>query len=96
MRAILDTKHFTKAERRFFEILKKHHIQFSSKVRISGKEVDFLIGDIAVEIGDHSQDVSKNTVLAEAGYSLLFITNKELRNDPEKVERHLLTNWIKV
>lgn len=96
MRVNLDTKHFTKAERRFFEILKKHHIKFSTKVRISGKEVDFLIGDIAVEIGDHSQDPLKNKVLGEAGYSLLFITNKELRDQPEKVERHLLINWLKI
>jgi very-short-patch-repair endonuclease len=97
MRVNLDTKHHTKAERRFVEILKRNHIQFQAKVKICGREVDFLLLEkIAVEIGDHSQDVSKNTAIAEAGYSLLFLTNKELRENPAEVERHLLTNWIRI
>lgn len=94
MRVNLDTKHHTKAERRFAEILKRNHISFRAKVRICGREVDFLLGKIAVEIGDHSQDPLKNKALGEAGYSLLFITNKQLRDNPKEVERHLLDNWL--
>jgi len=94
MRKIIEKKNSTKAERIFYEILKKNHIPFKYSVVIEGREIDFLIGSVAVEIGNHSQDPLKNKGLIEAGYSLLFITNEELYNFPEKVERHLKTNWL--
>lgn len=94
MRKNLDKKHFTKPERIFGEILKKNHILFLTKVKIEGREIDFLIGKVAIEIGNHSQDVEKNSRILENGYHLLFITNSELYDNPELVERHLLDNWI--
>lgn len=84
----------TKAERRFLEILKRNHIPFIFRSKIAGREIDFLIGKIAIEIGDHSQDIVKNKQVIESGYSLLFISNKDLRDNPIEVEKHLLTYWL--
>lgn len=95
MRASFDKKHFTKAERIFGEILKRNHIEFKAKVLVEGKEIDFLLkGKIAVEIGNHSQNKEKNKKVLEAGYSMLFISNKSLYSDPFLVEKHLLENWL--
>jgi len=96
MRINLDKKHFTKPERIFGEILKKNHILFQTKIKIEGREVDFLIGRVAIEIGNHSQDVEKNSRILENGFHLLFITNAELYSNPKAVEFSLLTNWIKL
>ena len=96
MRKILDKKHFTKPERIFWEILKRNQLSFETKVKIEGREIDFLIGKVAVEIGNHSQDVEKNSRILENGFHLLFITNAELYSNPKAVEFSLLTNWIKL
>ena len=86
----------TKAERRFSEILKKNHISFTFREKIKGREVDFILnGKIAVEIGNHSQDTNKNKGILEAGYSLLFISNQDLKESPDLVEKHIINNWIK-
>jgi very-short-patch-repair endonuclease len=95
MRKNIEKKKSTKAERIFYEILKKNHIPFKHRVVIEGREVDFLIDNIAIEIGDHSQDTLKNKRVIESGYNLLFITNKELYESPDKVEQHLKKNWTK-
>lgn len=94
MRKNLDKKHFTKPERIFGEILKRNHIPFLTKVKVEGREIDFLIGKVAIEIGNHSQDVKKNSCILENGYHLLFITNSELYDNPGRVEISLLDNWI--
>lgn len=94
MRALIHKRSSTKAERRFAEILKKNHIAFRFRELIAGREVDFIIGKIAIEIGDHSQNVLKNKGIIEAGYSLMFITNKELRESSHAVEENLLNNWL--
>lgn len=94
MRVNLQKRSSTKSERRFSEILKRNHIPFQFRVKLYGKEIDFLIDYIAVEIGDHSQDTDKNRQLIESGYSILFISNRELRDSPSEVERHVLANWI--
>jgi len=93
MRVSLTKKHNTKAERIFGEILKKNHISFRAKVQIKGREVDFLIGKIAVEIGNHDQNKLKNKFILESGYSILFLTNREIYDSPEKVEV-LLLKWL--
>jgi len=94
MRVNLDKKHYTKAERIFGEILKKNHISFRAKVVIEGREIDFLIGKNAIEIGNHPQNTLKNKHILEAGYSLFFITNIELYTNPELIEQRLLANWL--
>jgi len=68
----------TKSERRFMEVLKKNHIPFRTKVRIQGREVDFLIGRYAIDIDGHDQDPVKNEHLVRAGYVPIHFSNKEI------------------
>jgi hypothetical protein len=67
--------HSTKAERRFMEYCKELHIPFRAKVKISGREVDFVIGRDAIEIDAHQQDPYKNINLANLGYVPLHLNN---------------------
>lgn len=69
----------TKAERIFSERLKKNHIPFRTKVKINGREIDFLIGNYAIDIDGHEQDWTKNHMLAELGYSPIHITNTSVK-----------------
>ena len=80
-------KKSTKAERKFHEILKKLHIPFETKAKINGKEIDFLIGKIVIEIDGHKQNVEKNKMLISNGYSPIHLNNWEINSD--------LENWIK-
>lgn len=68
----------TKAERRFSELLKELHIPFRAKVEIQGREVDFLIGNYAIEIDGHDQNVRKNMRIRAAGYLPLHLNNWEI------------------
>jgi very-short-patch-repair endonuclease len=77
----------TKAERRFHELLKKSHIPFKCKVKIEGREVDFLIGKYAIEIDGHQQDVLKNKMLIEKGYNPIHFNNWEINET--------LIDWLK-
>jgi very-short-patch-repair endonuclease len=92
MRYILNKlKHHnsTKAERRFSEILKRNHIRFRTKVKIGGREVDFLIGKVAIEIDAHPQDVEKNWKLIDLGYSPIHFNNWEIN-----VYEDYLDEWL--
>lgn len=62
------------------EILKKLHIPFRSKVRIGGREVDFLIGTYAIELDGHLQDASKNKMLISLGYNPIHFDSWEVPN----------------
>lgn len=79
--------HSTKAERRFMELCKQLHIPFRTKVMIQGREIDFLIGNYAIEIESHYQDPDKNSMLFNAGYSPVHIMNWDVT--PKLVE------WLK-
>ena len=83
----MNKKNSTKAERRFVEILKENHIPFRAKVKIKGREIDFLIGKIAIDIDCHKQDGEKNRMLVEEGYVPIHFSNREIN---EKI-----TNKIK-
>lgn len=72
----LGTRHSTKAERRFSELLKELRIPFQTKVKINNREVDFLIGEYAIDIDGHPQDVYKNRMLMSLGYNPIHLTNK--------------------
>jgi very-short-patch-repair endonuclease len=73
------TKHFsTKAERRFAERLKNLHIPFRAKVKVKGREVDFICGQYAIDIDGHQQDGDKNKMLVEVGYTPIHIDNKSV------------------
>jgi hypothetical protein len=62
-------------------MLQENHIDFKSKVKLEGREVDFLIGNIAIEIDGHEQVGNKNHLLADAGYVPIHITNDEIYTD---------------
>ena len=70
--------HSTKAERKFSEILKNNHIKFRTKVKLFGKEVDFLIGNNVFEIDSHLQDVDKNKKLIDSGYNVYHLANNNI------------------
>lgn len=80
MRTLLNIRSSTKAERRFHELLKKLHIPFKTKVKIQGREIDFIIGKYAIDIDGHEQDVSKNKMLVEHGYSPIHLSNMSVSN----------------
>lgn len=84
----LTKTHSTKAERRFAELLKSLHIKFQTKVKIQGREIDFLIGNYAIEIDSHVQDVAKNKMLAESGYNPIHFSSNTIPNPH-------LTAWLK-
>lgn len=74
----LTRRHSTKAERRFVEYLKELHIPFRTKIKVLGKEADFLIGTTVIEIDGHPQSVEKNRLLAEHGYNLVHFNNRDI------------------
>ena len=75
MRTQLIVKTSTKAERRFAERLKRARIPFKAKVKIGGREVDFIVGKYAIEINGHEQDTDKNVMLVNEGYIPIHLSN---------------------
>lgn len=80
MRRIL-TRHSSKAERIFYEVLKEFHIPFRHRWIVSGREIDFIVGHHAIEIDGHDQDGSKNELLAKEGYVPIHLHNSEVTRD---------------
>jgi len=76
----------TKAERRFAERLKSGRILFRTKVKVKGREVDFIIGQYAIDIDGHGQAKGKNEMLAKEGYIPIHIDN----NFVDKISLHFL------
>ena len=79
--------HSTRAERKFHELLKSLHIPFRCKIKINGREVDFLIGDYIIEIDSHKQNVEKNRMLRDLGYNIVHLNNWEINDN--------LIEWLK-
>lgn len=80
----------TKAERIFSEILKRNKIAFRTKIRIKGREIDFLIEEYAIEIDGHDQLSSKNHLLIDLGYTPLHYSNQEIYANPLEVEKSII------
>ena len=85
MRPNIPKKHSTKSERIFIEALKERHVEFLFRIKVENKEVDFIIGDYAIEINGHEQDVKKNEMLASYGYIPIHLHNSEVNE--EKIKR---------
>lgn len=75
-------------ERAVAEYLTLRNVVFEQQVRIDRFLVDFLIGDLVVEVdgvywhslpGVVERDIRKASVFAQAGYSLLRLTEAEVR-----------------
>ena len=83
----LQKNNSTKAERRFAEFFKEMRIPFKSKVRVNGREIDFICGKYAIDIDGHQQDVNKNSMLVSLGYIPLHFNNNEINDS--------LRDWVK-
>ena len=89
----LKKSHSTRAERIFLETLKRLRIPFRAKVKIKGREIDFLIGRYAIEIDSHSQDVYKNHMLLNEGYTPIHFQSWFI--DSPSIEKWLKQLWDK-
>lgn len=81
MRKNIKKKDSTKQERIVYEVLKSLHIPFKHRWIIQGREVDFVIGKVALEIDGHDQDGEKNHILAELGYIPIHLHNSEVTKE---------------
>lgn len=90
MRRNILKKNSTKPERIVYEVLKELHVPFRHRWIINGREVDFVIGNICLEIDGHEQDGAKNHMLAELGYLPMHLYNSEITKENIK---KLLINY---
>lgn len=81
MRKNILKKHSTKYERIVYEALKELRIPFRHRWIIGGREVDFVIGRICLEIDGHEQDGIKNHMLADLGYVPIHLNNSEITKE---------------
>lgn len=82
MRHNVLSKHSTKQERIFYEVLKEMRVPFKHRWIIEGREVDFLLWDrVVIEIDGHEQDGEKNHLLAGLGYLPIHIPNSDVTKD---------------
>ena len=95
MRILISKRNFTKAERILCRILQENKIEFLTKQKVNNREVDFLIGNVVIELDGHSQKIEKNNDLAILGYIPLHFTNKEIL-DNRKVVLNEIKKYINV
>lgn len=81
MRYNIDKKHSTKTERIVYEVLKEMKIPFKHRWIIGGREIDFVIDKICIEIDGHEQDVEKNNQLVKLGYTPIHLHNSEITKE---------------
>lgn len=77
----LSKKHSTKSERVFYEVLKELKISFRHRWIVDGREIDFIVGKLAIEIDGHVQDGTKNELLVANGYIPIHFNNKEITKE---------------
>jgi hypothetical protein len=80
MRRNLLRSNSTSAERRVYEVLKQLHIPFKHRWIVDGLEIDFLIGDMALEIDGHIQKVNRNHKILELGFTPIHLSNEATKN----------------
>jgi very-short-patch-repair endonuclease len=81
--------HSTKAERRFLELLKEMRLPFRAKVKVAGREVDFIVGKYAIDIDGHGQDPGKNELLVREGYVPIHFHNSEVKSiDKNNIKKY--------
>lgn len=74
-------------------MLKRNHIPFRAKWRVNGKEVDFLIGRVILEIDGKIHrhiDSEREKMLFDAGYVPIHISVKEIYED-KAIEEKILS-----
>ena len=93
MRIIIHKRSSTKPERIFYEILKRNHIPFKYHVIVDGKEIDFIIGNYAIEIDGHEQSSLRNAWLLSKGYQLIHYRNNALLTNRLVVEEDIKAKY---
>ena len=81
MRLNVLSKHSTKSERRVYEVLKKLKLPFRHRWLVQGREIDFIVGKLAIEIDGHEQDEEKNNLLVSLGYTPVHLHNSEVTEE---------------
>ena len=75
----------SKPERIFSEYLKRRMIKYEFHKKVGPYELDFVFGNIVVEIDgkqhDYAKDGEKNEYLASQGYVPYHFTAEEIRNE---------------
>lgn len=90
MRIKFTKQNYTKAERVLGRILQENKIEFKTKQMINNREIDFLIGNLAIEVDGHSQVESKNNNLLLEGLIPLHFLNQDIINNRKKVAEKLI------
>lgn len=68
------------------ELLKELRLPFRHRWLVNNREVDFIVGKLAVEINGHVQDPEKNNMLVQLGYVPVHFHNKEILTNRELVK----------
>ena len=85
----INKKKSTKGERIFYEILKELNIPFKHRWLIEGREIDFVLGKLAIEVDGHKQVSEKNNWLVSKGYVPVHLENKELINNRDNIKKEI-------
>lgn len=93
MRILINRRSSTKPERIFYEILKLNHIPFRHRVEIEGREIDFILGNYAVEIDGHSQSSLRNAWIISRGYIPVHYGNNALLTNRRVVEADIVSKY---
>lgn len=81
----------TKSERIMIEILKRNHITFEHRKKVLGREIDFIIGKLAVEIDGHEQSSKRNDWLVRQGFTPVHYTNKGIQTNRKEIEDDIIS-----
>ena len=79
MRYEIKKQNSTKAERKFYELLKQLKVSFRHRWIINGREIDFVVNKYAIDIDGHKQDTEKNIMLIKSGYIPIHYENNEVK-----------------
>jgi len=79
MRYEIKKQNSTKAERKFYELLKQLKVSFGHRWIINGREIDFVVNKYAIDIDGHKQDTEKNIMLIKSGYIPIHYENNEVK-----------------
>lgn len=81
MRYNISKKHSTKTERIVYEVLKELKTPFKHRWMVNGREIDFVIDKLCIEIDGHEQDIEKNNQLVKLGYTPIHLHNTEITKE---------------
>jgi len=89
MRYNLLRRNSTKAERRFYEILKELHIPFKHRFKLQDLEIDFIVKQYAIDIDGHNQNGLRNHKIASLGFVPIHFSNLEIILDRNNIKNKL-------